>query len=169
MFRRLVYLHVLLLACLPTQSLSHSLTHFSVPFDYRCFTLPLPARAAFISAVDWSEGWIQGLLAFHVCYFLAVVLTYKSYGAQVFLFLLGCALVKASEVGNTYLAANWETFSRQNYFDENGLFVACMWAGPLLFVLVLQAFNFIRMNANLLVKLKRRQLLERAKEGKKKK
>jgi hypothetical protein len=74
--------------------------------------------------------------------------------------------VKASESANGYLEAHWQDFSGQNYFDENGLFIACIWAGPLLVMLMLQTFNFLRMNVNLLIKVKRRQLLESIKQRK---
>lgn len=40
--------------------------------------------------------------------------------------------VKSSEYMNTFLRNRWHTFSRQNYFDENGLFMGVMWSGPLL-------------------------------------
>ena len=39
---------------------------------------------------------------------------------------------RSSELINTYLRDRWHEFSRQNYFDEHGIFMGVMWAGPLL-------------------------------------
>lgn len=39
---------------------------------------------------------------------------------------------RSSEFINTYLRDRWHEFSRQNYFDEHGIFMGVMWAGPLL-------------------------------------
>lgn len=39
---------------------------------------------------------------------------------------------RSSELINTYLRHHWREFSRQNYFDEHGVFMGVMWAGPLL-------------------------------------
>ena len=39
---------------------------------------------------------------------------------------------RLSEVINTFLRNRWPDFSRQNYFDEHGIFMGVMWAGPLL-------------------------------------
>lgn len=39
---------------------------------------------------------------------------------------------RLSEFINTYLRHRWQEFSRQNYFDEHGIFMGVMWAGPLL-------------------------------------
>lgn len=39
---------------------------------------------------------------------------------------------RSSELINTYLRDRWHEFSRQNYFDEHGIFMGVVWAGPLL-------------------------------------
>lgn len=39
---------------------------------------------------------------------------------------------RLSEFINTCLRDRWQDFSRQNYFDEHGIFMGVMWAGPLL-------------------------------------
>lgn len=39
---------------------------------------------------------------------------------------------RSSEMINTFLRNRWPDFSRQNYFDEHGIFMGVMWAGPLL-------------------------------------
>lgn len=42
-----------------------------------------PLFAAFRSAVDWNEPWIQGVLVFHLLLWIFFLVTRKSFGAQV--------------------------------------------------------------------------------------
>lgn len=39
---------------------------------------------------------------------------------------------RLSEFINACLRDRWQDFSNQNYFDEHGIFMGVMWAGPLL-------------------------------------
>jgi len=94
--------------------------------------------AAFASAVDWSETWIRGVLAAELALFLLVLLTRKMFYTQCCIFLLICGLVFASETLNTHLGARWKEFARQNYFDEHGVFMATLYAGPLLCIAFVQ-------------------------------
>jgi hypothetical protein len=87
---------------------------------------------AFSTAVDWSETWIRGLVAFHLVLFALVILTRKKETAQTVLFSIVCLLTFMSERLNTYCAANWMQFSKQNYFDQHGVFAGIMYSGPLL-------------------------------------
>jgi hypothetical protein len=87
---------------------------------------------AFSSAVDWNETWIRGLVAFHLVLFALVILTRKNETAQTVLFSVVCLLTFMSERLNTYCAANWMQFSKQNYFDQHGVFAGIMYSGPLL-------------------------------------
>jgi hypothetical protein len=89
---------------------------------------------AFSAAVDWTETWIRCLLSFHLVLLTIVVLTRKNVNAQTVLFLFICALAFLSEHLNTYCAANWASFSKQNYFDKHGAFAGIMYAGPLLII-----------------------------------
>lgn len=38
---------------------------------------------------------------------------------------------------NSFLGKNWKSFSSQNYFDPNGLFISVLWSGPLLLITIL--------------------------------
>jgi hypothetical protein len=87
---------------------------------------------AFSSAVDWSESWIRSLVAFHLVMFALVILTRKNETAQTVLFSVVCLLTFMSERLNMYCAANWMQFSKQNYFDQHGVFAGIMYSGPLL-------------------------------------
>ena len=48
-------------------------------------------RAGFYHAVDWSEMWFRGLLAFHVFVWVFAIATRKSNDAQMVLLLSICA------------------------------------------------------------------------------
>lgn len=93
---------------------------------------------AFAAAIDWSETWIRGLLGFHVAMLFVAFLTRNSINAQTVLFLLICGLIFISEYLNTYCAANWQLFARQNYFDPHGVFAGTLYAGPLLIIALFQ-------------------------------
>ena len=51
---------------------------------------------------------------------------------QVGLFVVVLVGTRSSEYINTVLGNRWHTFSRQNYFDDRGVFMGVMWAAPLL-------------------------------------
>lgn len=63
---------------------------------------------------------------------LAYVARTQSHVLQVGLFAVILGGTRLSEVINTFLRNRWPDFSRQNYFDEHGIFMGVMWAGPLL-------------------------------------
>lgn len=94
--------------------------------------------AAFSSAVDWQENWIRGLLAFHVVLLTLVVLTRKDANLQTMIFVMTCAMVLLAERLNAFCAAHWMLFSKQNYFDDHGVFAGVVYAGPLLLICLFQ-------------------------------
>ncbi|CAM9420825.1 unnamed protein product [Laminaria digitata] len=112
---------------------------------------------AFSSAVDWNERWIQGLIVFHLLLWLFFIVTRKSFGAQVGLFAVILGGTRLSEVINTFLRNRWPDFSRQNYFDEHGIFMGVMWAGPLLILGFTMLVNILCQAAGLLVAVKTQQ------------
>eukprot|EP00752_Nemacystus_decipiens_P001940 g1869.t1 len=112
---------------------------------------------AFRSAVDWSERWIQGILVFHLSLWLFFIITRKSFGAQVGLFTVILGGTRLSEFINTCLRDRWHEFSRQNYFDEHGIFMGVMWAGPLLLLGFTMLVNLLCQAASLLVTVKTQQ------------
>ncbi|CAM9178372.1 unnamed protein product [Discosporangium mesarthrocarpum] len=89
---------------------------------------------AFYYAVDWSERWIQGVLGFHAFILVLFILTRNMFRFQVGLFAFILILGRLAEFLNAHLHQRWQQFSRQDYFDEHGVFMAIMWAGPLILV-----------------------------------
>lgn len=114
--------------------------------------------AAFKAAVDWSEPWIKGLMVFHLVMLLVFLRLKNNEDAQTGIFMVLCALVMFSERINGICAANWRSFSTQNYFDERGTFAVTMWSGPLLSILFFQLLNFLRLASSALIKAKRLEL-----------
>ena len=56
--------------------------------------------------------------------------------------MFAASTVYMAERLNAYLAANWQTFAKQPYFDEQGIFFSAMVSAPLLltmFLLVVSA------------------------------
>lgn len=113
---------------------------------------------AFVAAVDWTEGWIQLLLAGHAVLWATTLVTRRVFSVQAAVFFFICLVVFASERLNTLARERWTDFSRQNYFDENGFFVAVMLDGPLLALAMFQMLNFLSMASHLLVEVKREEL-----------
>ena len=89
---------------------------------------------AFSHAIDWSETWIKFLIAFHSLLFVLFIMTRKNITMQTVLFFTIVSLVFLAEPLNSVCAANWRLFSKQNYFDEHGVFASTMFAGPLLLI-----------------------------------
>lgn len=86
-------------------------------------SLWLSSLKAFYGAVDWDEWWIQAIVSFHVVVFMLIVLTRKSQSVQIALTVSLCALGLCLQPLNSMGAQHWREFSRQNYFDANGVFI----------------------------------------------
>uniref|UniRef100_A0ACD6AI45 Uncharacterized protein n=1 Tax=Avena sativa TaxID=4498 RepID=A0ACD6AI45_AVESA len=69
---------------------------------------------------------------------------------------------------NTFLGQNWKSFSSQNYFDPQGLFISAMWFAPLLLITILIMVNTLVMLCMLMVRWKRAELKHRAREARNK-
>eukprot|EP00616_Rhizochromulina_sp_CCMP1243_P016878 CAMPEP_0118969460 /NCGR_PEP_ID=MMETSP1173-20130426/6556_1 /TAXON_ID=1034831 /ORGANISM="Rhizochromulina marina cf, Strain CCMP1243" /LENGTH=173 /DNA_ID=CAMNT_0006918705 /DNA_START=114 /DNA_END=635 /DNA_ORIENTATION=- len=108
---------------------------------------------AFTAAVDWSERWIQALLGFHVALWMITLWTRRYIWWQCGTFFAVCGLVWSAEPMNTWAAAHWQDFSKQDYFQPNGFFVGVMYAAPLLALAMFQMINFLCIAANLLVEV----------------
>ncbi|KAL6856965.1 hypothetical protein ACP4OV_018347 [Aristida adscensionis] len=69
---------------------------------------------------------------------------------------------------NTFLGQNWKSFSTQNYFDPQGLFVSVIWSGPLLLITILILVNTLVTLCMLIVRWKRAELRHRARQARNK-
>jgi hypothetical protein len=118
----------------------------------------MDAWKAFYHAVDWTETWIRSILLFHVILLSTVILFRNNANVQCFLFAAIFILVRGAEYLNTYASNHWTEFSRQNYFDKNGVFTGTVFAAPLLAIAFLQLINFLVLTSKALITAKRLQL-----------
>lgn len=86
----------------------------------------------FLSSVDWTEPWFSGLGIFHVTCAILTVMTRRTGVLQAVYFGMLMLLVFCAEHINTWAAANWHMFARQQYFDSNGLFISLVFSVPVL-------------------------------------
>mmetsp|Transcript_4341 Transcript_4341/g.5800 ORF Transcript_4341/g.5800 Transcript_4341/m.5800 type:complete len:166 (-) Transcript_4341:165-662(-) len=129
----------------------------------------------FVHAVDWKESWLIALLFSHVSLLCIIVFTRRNSNVQAVLFFSMLLLIYLAEPLNNLLRTKWELFAAQPYFDKNGLFLSVVFSLPLLvFTLIILVNSLIGMT-RLMVKVKRAQLIQKAKaeaktdEGSKKK
>ena len=130
--------------------------------------------AAFRAAVDWSERWIQGVLAWHASLWVVFLVFRKVYEVQVGLFFGVTVAVGLAERLNALGAAHWEKFATQNYFDDHSIFAGALFCAPMLALSLCMLLNFLHLAAHMLVDVKRREFKdhltakekEKEKEGK---
>ena len=112
----------------------------------------------FFYAVNWNERWIQAILVLQVLFFVLVAMTRHRQNIQSLLLVLLCASVYFAETLNKYGAENWASFSTQNYFDKNGIFVSVVFSAPLLLTGTFMMLYTLYSSAHMLVSVKRLEL-----------
>lgn len=124
----------------------------------------------FIRSVDWSERWIQAILASHAFVVLLAVLFRRSSAVQLAIFAWGATIIFFSEGLNRMGGDFWEEFATQPYFDKHGTFFSALVSLPLLLILVGVLINYLCHASWLMIRTKRKQLahqaLQNAKHGK---
>ena len=63
------------------------------------------------------------------------------------------ASIYMAERLNKVAAANWESFSTQNYFDRQGVFVSTLWSTPLLLIGTVMLFQSLYNASSLLIQV----------------
>ncbi|KAL6848815.1 hypothetical protein ACP4OV_021398 [Aristida adscensionis] len=117
---------------------------------------------AFVRAVDWTEPWLMGLMAFHAILLLTAVGMRRNANFQLFLLFLAYSGVYLAEKVNRYLGEHWKSFASRNYFDHAGVFISVVWSGPLIFISIVSVVSSLIMLCRLMVKWKRAELRHRA-------
>ncbi|KAK9878593.1 hypothetical protein WA026_022854 [Henosepilachna vigintioctopunctata] len=120
----------------------------------------------FLWSIDWRDPWLIGLITFHVAIFMMTTLTKNHGNFQAFLFLFLLLLVYFSESINRIASTNWKMFSRQQYFDSNGLFISIVFSMPILLNCMLLVGSWLYHSTQLMTNLKVAQLKERLKKQK---
>ncbi|KQJ94779.1 transmembrane protein 18 [Brachypodium distachyon] len=118
----------------------------------------------FFHAVDWKEPWLIGMISFHAILLLVTIISRRNINFQLILSALTFSGVFLAERLNTFLGQHWKSFSSQNYFDPQGLFISVMWSGPLLLITILILVNTLVTLCMLMVRWKRAELRHRARE-----
>eukprot|EP00245_Coleochaete_scutata_P018093 TRINITY_DN9239_c0_g1_i1.p1 TRINITY_DN9239_c0_g1~~TRINITY_DN9239_c0_g1_i1.p1 ORF type:complete len:162 (-),score=20.42 TRINITY_DN9239_c0_g1_i1:64-549(-) len=122
----------------------------------------------FIHAIDWTEPWLIGLISVEVLLLLTAIIFRRRTNLQTFLFFSCLAVVYLAERINKFVGARWESFARQDYFDEHGVFISAVVSGPMLFIAVVILISNLFLMSELMIKWKRAELRHRAREAKKK-
>ncbi|KAJ1458162.1 transmembrane protein 18-domain-containing protein [Pelagophyceae sp. CCMP2097] len=128
--------------------------------------------AAFSAAVDWTEPWLRAVVCFHCVLWVFTLATRRRHNVQYAIFFLVTLLVGGAERLNKLGAIYWKTFSKNDYFDEHGVFAGVIFCLPLLALAMFQLFNFLYMASNLLIDVKRteiRRAMQKDKERQRKK
>ncbi|KRT79162.1 hypothetical protein AMK59_6906, partial [Oryctes borbonicus] len=114
----------------------------------------------FLGGVDWKDPWLIGLFTFHITITMMALLT-RNYGnLQALLFFFLILLVYFSESINEIASANWKMFSRQQYFDSNGLFISVVFSIPILLNCMLMVGSWLWQSTQLMKNIKIAQLRE---------
>jgi len=119
---------------------------------------------SYIQSINWNEPWLQGILCLHGFIGSVTIFTRKCTSVQIFLFLFYLSVIYMGERINEKAALNWKLFATQQYFDSNGLFISVILLGPLLFNCVLMVIFWLMESFEILVKVKRAELIQQCKD-----
>lgn len=88
----------------------------------------------YLSTIDWYDPWFRYLLLFHIlCCLMTILITIKKIPILQFAYFgLLLMMVFFSENLNEWAAQNYKLFSKQQYFDSNGLFISTVFSTPIL-------------------------------------
>uniref|UniRef100_A0A1L8D9U5 Putative conserved plasma membrane protein n=1 Tax=Nyssomyia neivai TaxID=330878 RepID=A0A1L8D9U5_9DIPT len=119
----------------------------------------------FLKSIDWYDPFLMALISFHIIITLATLFTRNHGNFQVVLFFLLIVLVFSSQSINEFAAHNWSTFSRQQYFDSNGLFISLVFSVPILLNLMIMVGSWLYQSTQLMAKLKTAQLKQQLRQS----
>ncbi|CAH1117989.1 unnamed protein product [Phaedon cochleariae] len=121
---------------------------------------------SFLWSIEWRDPWLIALCTFHISIFMMAILT-RNYGNfQALLFFCLLLLVYFSESINKLASTNWKIFSRQQYFDSNGLFISVVFSMPILLNCILMVGSWLYQSTQLMTNLKTAQLKEQLRKDK---
>ncbi|KAL8581366.1 hypothetical protein ACOMHN_034444 [Nucella lapillus] len=118
---------------------------------------------SYLSTIDWTEPWFGALAAFHVVCAVITILTCRNHTAQGAIFAVLLVMVGCSEYINEFAAKHWKKFSKQQYFDSNGLFISVVFSVPILLNCLVIVILWLKMSADLMRNIRRKQIQQQAK------
>ncbi|XP_039314081.1 transmembrane protein 18 isoform X2 [Solenopsis invicta] len=89
---------------------------------------------------------------------MTALMTRNHANFQIILFLVLLLLVYFSESINEVAATNWMIFSRQQYFDSQGMFISIVFSVPILINCMIMVASWLYQSSQLMTFLKRAQL-----------
>ena len=116
----------------------------------------------FVNAIDWSERWIQAIIATHIVLLGASIIWRRSMAVQLSIFAVGCSIVFCAQPLNSLGADYWEEFARQPYFDSRGAFFSGVISLPLVLIMTVVIVNIVISTLQEAARLQRRKLAARA-------
>jgi len=122
---------------------------------------------SFIASIDWTEPWLVALVITHALLMALALVARRRTWLQCALFAVALGASAASERLNALGARHWRSFSRQQYFDSGGLFMVLVVCAPLMAVALIVLVSWVIESGQLLIKVKRTELLRAAKKNKK--
>ncbi|XP_013111510.1 transmembrane protein 18 isoform X2 [Stomoxys calcitrans] len=111
--------------------------------------------------IDWWDPWLIGLIMMHILTTTTTLMTRNNTNFQIFLFLILLSAVYFSESINEYAAMNWRSFSKQQYFDSNGLFISTVFSIPILLNCMILIGAWLYNSTQMMAKLKVAQLKDK--------
>ncbi|XP_063706093.1 transmembrane protein 18 [Culicoides brevitarsis] len=87
---------------------------------------------SYLQSIDVTDPLIIGLVVFHVGTLVTILLTRTFTNLQIFIFCCLLSLVYFSESINELAAQKWASFTRQQYFDSDGMFMSITVSMPVL-------------------------------------
>ncbi|CAD7076668.1 unnamed protein product [Hermetia illucens] len=120
--------------------------------------------STYLASIEWKDPWLIVLVSMHLLTTATAVLTRNHGTFQIVLFLVLLSLVYFSESINEYAAANWRLFSRQQYFDSNGLFISTVFSVPILLNCMLLIGTWLYNSTQIMAKLKVAQLKQKLRQ-----
>ncbi|GAQ82535.1 hypothetical protein KFL_001140230 [Klebsormidium nitens] len=119
---------------------------------------------AFVHAVDWTEPWILALICAHMLLFFVAIFTRRRNNLQFVLFFTILATIYFAETINKLAGKHWKQFSRQHYFDPQGVFISVIFSGPLILISLILLVNSLYNLTQLIIEVKRAELRVRSKQ-----
>eukprot|EP01087_Luapelamoeba_hula_P010192 TRINITY_DN2691_c0_g1_i2.p1 TRINITY_DN2691_c0_g1~~TRINITY_DN2691_c0_g1_i2.p1 ORF type:complete len:173 (+),score=39.34 TRINITY_DN2691_c0_g1_i2:216-734(+) len=121
----------------------------------------------FIAAVRWTEPFMLGLAAFHLCLLVFIIITRKRFSIQLYTWLALLLLVCLAQPLNHLCIRYQKVLTTQPYFTTNGLFISTVFSAPLLVMALIIVINFLVGAVGMMVVVMRGQLREQQKLKKK--
>ncbi|XP_017766986.1 PREDICTED: transmembrane protein 18 isoform X1 [Eufriesea mexicana] len=127
---------------------------------------PIDGILPFLQSIEWRDPWLVFLLIFHIAITMTALMTRNHANFQIVLFLALLLLVYFSESINEVAASNWMLFSKQQYFDSNGLFISVVFSVPILMNCMVMIASWLYQSSQLMTSLKRAQLRQQIRNHK---